>query len=177
MGLTKTKLQEKGESYTYNAELHALYSSPNKNRNLKWTRLKWAGHVGAMEQFRNAYWVLVGKPEGNWLLGRPTDLVQNRDAWLAYTEWKGNKCHPFKSRRGRFKGHYIYIYTIWDLNLIVFSVKGVSSCILLRRTAYIVRDNAKQFTSVGLSYKDIILFSKIFYVFDVVYVKSNSISC
>ena len=35
----------------------------------------------------------------------------------------------------------------------------------------------KKFTSVGLSYKDEILFSKIFYVFAVVYVKSNSISC
>ena len=46
-----------------------------------------------------------------------------------------------------------------------------------RCTAYIVRDNAKKFTLVGLSYKGIILFSKIFYMFDVVYVKSNSISC
>ena len=35
----------------------------------------------------------------------------------------------------------------------------------------------KKFTSVGFSYKDVILFSKIFYVFDVVYVKSNRISC
>ena len=34
----------------------------------------------------------------------------------------------------------------------------------------------KKFTSVGLSYKDVILFSKIFYVFDVVYVKSNGFS-
>ena len=34
------------------------------------------------------------------------------------------------------------------------------------------RDNAKNITS----YKDVILFSKIFYVFDVIYVKSNSIS-
>ena len=33
----------------------------------------------------------------------------------------------------------------------------------------------KKFTSVGLSYKDMILFSKIFYVSAVVYVKSNSI--
>ena len=41
---------------------------------------------------------------------------------------------------------------------------------------YVVRHNAKKFTSVGLSYKGVILFSKIFYVFDVVYVKSNSIS-
>ena len=46
-----------------------------------------------------------------------------------------------------------------------------------RRTAYIVRDNSKKFTSVGLSYKGVILFSKIFYMFDVVYVKSNSITC
>ena len=38
------------------------------------------------------------------------------------------------------------------------------------RTAYIVRDNVKKFTSVGLFYMDVILFSKIFYVFDVVYV-------
>ena len=40
-----------------------------------------------------------------------------------------------------------------------------------RRTAYIVKDNAKKFTSVGLSYKGVILYSKIFYVLDVVYVK------
>ena len=46
-----------------------------------------------------------------------------------------------------------------------------------RRAAYIVRDNAKKFTSVGLSYKGVILFSKIYCVFDVVYVKSNRISC
>ena len=41
---------------------------------------------------------------------------------------------------------------------------------------HIVKDNAKTFTSVGLSYKNVILFSKIFYMFDVVYVKSNSIA-
>ena len=46
-----------------------------------------------------------------------------------------------------------------------------------RRTAYIVRDNEKKFISVGLSNKDVTLFSKIFYMFDEVYVKSNSISC
>ena len=30
-----------------------------------------------------------------------------------YTGWKGNKCHPFNSRRGRFKGpKNIYIYNM-----------------------------------------------------------------
>ena len=43
----------------HNSELHALYSSPNIIRNLKSTRVKWAGHVARMEQSRNAYRVLV----------------------------------------------------------------------------------------------------------------------
>ena len=43
----------------HNAELHALYSSPNIIRNLKSSRLRWAGHVARMEQSRNEYRVLV----------------------------------------------------------------------------------------------------------------------
>ena len=39
----------------HDSELHALYSSPNIIRNLKWRRLRWAGHVARMEQSRNAY--------------------------------------------------------------------------------------------------------------------------
>ena len=38
----------------HNAELHALYSSPIIIRNLKSRRLRWAGHLARMEQFRNA---------------------------------------------------------------------------------------------------------------------------
>ena len=55
----------------HNAELHALYSSPNIIRSLKSRRLRWEGHVARMEQFRNAYRVLVGKPEGKRPLRRP----------------------------------------------------------------------------------------------------------
>ena len=46
----------------HNDEIHALYSSPNIIRNLQSRRLRWAGHVARMEQTRNAYRVLVGKP-------------------------------------------------------------------------------------------------------------------
>ena len=38
----------------HNYELHALHSSPNLIRNLKSTRLRWAGHVARMEESRNA---------------------------------------------------------------------------------------------------------------------------
>ena len=48
-----------------------MYSSPNIIRNLKSRRLRWAGHVARMEQSKNAYRVLVGKPEGKIPLGRP----------------------------------------------------------------------------------------------------------
>ena len=53
----------------HNAELHALYSSPNIIRNLKSRRLRWAGHVARIEQSRNAYRVLVGKSDGKRHLG------------------------------------------------------------------------------------------------------------
>ena len=55
----------------HNSELHALYSSPNIIRNRKSRRLRWAGHVARMEQFKNAYRVLVGKPESKRPLGWP----------------------------------------------------------------------------------------------------------
>ena len=55
----------------HNAELNALYSLPNLIRNLKSRQVRWAGHVAHMEQSRNAYRVLVGKPEEKRPLGRP----------------------------------------------------------------------------------------------------------
>ena len=54
----------------HNSELHAFYSSPDIIRNLKSRRLRWAGHVARMEQSRNAYRVLVGKPLEKIPLGR-----------------------------------------------------------------------------------------------------------
>ncbi|KAJ4425841.1 hypothetical protein ANN_27467 [Periplaneta americana] len=47
----------------HNTELHALYSSPDIIRNIKSRRLRWAGHVARMGESRNAYRVLVGRPE------------------------------------------------------------------------------------------------------------------
>jgi hypothetical protein len=49
----------------HNEELHNLYSSPNIIR-----RMRWARHVAWMGE-TNVYRILVGKPEGKRLLGRP----------------------------------------------------------------------------------------------------------
>ncbi|KAJ4431034.1 hypothetical protein ANN_19627 [Periplaneta americana] len=55
----------------HNTELYALYSSPDIIRNIKSRRLRWARHVGRMGESRNAYRVLVGRPEEKRPLGRP----------------------------------------------------------------------------------------------------------
>ncbi|KAJ4431820.1 hypothetical protein ANN_20425 [Periplaneta americana] len=90
----------------HNTELHALYSSPDIIMNIKFRRLRWAGHVARMGESRNAYRVLVGSPEGKRPLGRPRrrwednikmdlrevgydhrdwiNLAQDRDRWRAY---------------------------------------------------------------------------------------------
>jgi hypothetical protein len=54
-----------------NDELHDLYSSPNIFRVIKSRRMRWARHVARMGEGRDAYRVLVGKPEGKRPLGRP----------------------------------------------------------------------------------------------------------
>ncbi|KAJ4446283.1 hypothetical protein ANN_12978 [Periplaneta americana] len=96
----------------HNAELHALYSSPDIIRSIKSRRLRWAGHVARMGEFRNAYRVLVGIPERKRPLGRPRrrwednikmdlsevgyddrdwiNLAQDRDRWRAYVRMEMN---------------------------------------------------------------------------------------
>jgi len=48
----------------HNEELNDLYSSPNIIRVIKSRRMKSAEHVARVEEMRNAYTFLVGKPEG-----------------------------------------------------------------------------------------------------------------
>jgi hypothetical protein len=80
-----------------------LYSSPSIIRIIKSRRMKWEGHVARMGEKRNAFRILVGKPEGRRPLGRPRrrwvdnikmdrreigwdgvdwiDMAQDRDQW------------------------------------------------------------------------------------------------
>jgi hypothetical protein len=89
----------------HDEELHGLFSSPSIVRVIKSRRMRWAGHVACMVEVRNAYSILVGKPEGRRPLGRPRHkwednigmdlreigfgdvdwihLAQDRDKWRA----------------------------------------------------------------------------------------------
>jgi hypothetical protein len=55
----------------HNKELHGLYSSPSIVRVITARRMRWAGHVASMGEVRDAYNILVGRPEGKTPLGRP----------------------------------------------------------------------------------------------------------
>jgi hypothetical protein len=56
----------------HNEELRDMYSSPSIIRIIKSRRMRSAGHVARMGEKRNAYRLLVGKPEGKRPLGRPS---------------------------------------------------------------------------------------------------------
>jgi hypothetical protein len=55
----------------HNEELNYLYSSPSIVWVIKSKRMRWAGHVAHNGERRDVYRVLVGKPEGKRLVGRP----------------------------------------------------------------------------------------------------------
>jgi hypothetical protein len=48
----------------HNEELRDLYSSPSINSIIKSRTMRWVRHVARMGEKRNAYRLLVGKPEG-----------------------------------------------------------------------------------------------------------------
>jgi hypothetical protein len=61
----------------HNEELRDLYSSPSIIRIIKSKRLRWVCHVERMGKKRNAYRLLMGKPEGKRPLGRPRRRFEN----------------------------------------------------------------------------------------------------
>jgi hypothetical protein len=74
----------------HNEELHNLYSSPNIIRKIKSRRVRLAGHVARMGETRNAYRILVGKPEGKRPLKRPRRRrVDNIKMDLREIGWDG----------------------------------------------------------------------------------------
>jgi hypothetical protein len=52
-------------------ELHNVYCPPNIIWMIKSRRMRWVQHVARIGGMRNAYKIVVGKPEGKRPLGRP----------------------------------------------------------------------------------------------------------
>jgi hypothetical protein len=79
----------------HNKELCDLYSSASIIRIIKSRRMRWTGHVAQLGENRNAYSILVGKPEGaqlgekrnaySLLVGKPEGkrpLLRPRHRWV-----------------------------------------------------------------------------------------------
>ena len=86
-----------GEWRKLHNELNDLYSLPNIVRVVKSRRMRWAGHVGRMEEDRGVHRVLVGKAEGKshwgdqdvdgriilrWILRKLEGVVGTAWSWL-----------------------------------------------------------------------------------------------
>jgi len=54
----------KGWRRLHNDEFHNLFNSSNIIRTMKSRKMRWVQHVAHMEEMRNAYKILVRKPEG-----------------------------------------------------------------------------------------------------------------
>jgi hypothetical protein len=83
----------------HNDELQNLYSSPSIIRMTKSRRMRWAKHVTRMREKKNAYRILVGKPEGGprWVDNIKMDLREIRwygmdlvDMVQDMEQWKGS---------------------------------------------------------------------------------------
>jgi len=73
--------------------MHNLYASLNIIRAIKSRRMKWVGHIALMEEIRNAYKILVWKPERKrpWrrLRCKWEDSIRMdlREVWLEVVDW------------------------------------------------------------------------------------------
>jgi hypothetical protein len=81
-------------------------SSPSIIRVIKSRRMRWAGHVARMGERRNAYRILVRKPEGKRPLGRPRRRwVDNVKMDLREVEWDGADWIDLAQDRDRWRAH------------------------------------------------------------------------
>jgi hypothetical protein len=93
----------------HNEELRDLYSSPIIIRIIKSRTIRWAGHVARMWKKRNAYRLLVGKPEGNRPLGRP------RRRWvdLGEVKWGDVDLIALAQDRNRWRALVNSVLNLW----------------------------------------------------------------
>jgi hypothetical protein len=88
----------------HNEELRNLYSLPSIIRIIKSKRIRWVGHVARMEAKRNAYRLLVEKPEGKRPLGRPRRRwVDNIRMDLGEVGWSDVDCFGLAQDRNRWR--------------------------------------------------------------------------
>jgi hypothetical protein len=99
----------------HNEELHDLYSSPSIIRIIKSRRMRCAGHVARMGEKRNAFRLLVGKPERKKPLGRPRRRwVDNIKIDLGEVRWGDLDWIGLAKDRNRWRA---FVNSVLDLRV------------------------------------------------------------
>jgi hypothetical protein len=81
---------------------------------IKSRRMRWAGHVARMGEKRNAYRILVGKPEGKRPLERPRHRrVDNIKMDLREIGWDGMDRIVLAQDRDQWKALVNTIMNLW----------------------------------------------------------------
>jgi hypothetical protein len=95
-------------------KLHSLYSSPSIIRMIKSRRMRWAKHVARMGEKRNAYRILLGKPEGKRPLRRPRRRwVDNNKMDLREIGWDGVACIDLAQDRDQCRALVNTVMNLW----------------------------------------------------------------
>jgi hypothetical protein len=95
-------------------ELCDLYSSTSIIRIMKPRRTRWAGHVARMGEKRNAFRLLVGRPEGKGPLGRPRRmLVDNIRMDLGEVGWGVVDWIGLAKDRNRWRALVNSVLNLW----------------------------------------------------------------
>jgi hypothetical protein len=75
-------------------DLGSLYFSPSIIRMINSRRMRWAGHIARMWEKRNAYRILVRKPEGNTESGKLV-TASGRTCWLCLQDRTTCRCRQY----------------------------------------------------------------------------------
>jgi hypothetical protein len=75
--LLQTVFLAEGWRRLHNEELYNFYASPNIITVKESRRMIWAGNVACIGENKNAYNILIGKPEGNRPLGRAGNRLKD----------------------------------------------------------------------------------------------------
>jgi hypothetical protein len=98
----------------HNKELHDLYSSPSIITIIKSRRMRWAEDVARMGEKRNAFRLLVGKPEGKRPLGRPSGRwVDNISMDLGEEGWGDVDWIGLAKDRNRWRALVNSVLNLW----------------------------------------------------------------
>jgi hypothetical protein len=100
----------------HNEKLHNFYSSPSIIKMMKSRRMILVGHVTRIREKRNAYRILLGKPEGKRPLGRPRcRWVDNTKMGVRETGWGGIDWIDLAQDRGQWRALVNTVMNLWVL--------------------------------------------------------------